>query len=107
MIVSYVLAVIPLVPVMFSIVELGSAMPRAGGTYYFLDRTLGPLVGTIGGFGTWLALTFKTAFSLIGMGAYVNLYLPQFEIVPAALRRTGSSILSFSSYFRKRRPWGW
>lgn len=83
-IISYVLAVIPLVPAMFSIAELGTAMPRAGGAYYFLDRTLGPLMGTIGGFGTWLALTFKTAFALIGMGAYVNLYLPKFEIIPAA-----------------------
>jgi APA family basic amino acid/polyamine antiporter len=84
MILSYMLAVLPLVPAMFSIVELGSAMPRAGGAYYFLDRTLGPLMGTIGGFGTWLALTFKTAFAMIGMGAYINLYLPKLEIIPAA-----------------------
>ena len=84
MIFCYILAVLPLIPAMFSIVELGSAMPRAGGAYYFLDRTLGPLMGTIGGFGTWLALTFKTAFALIGMGAYINLYLPGLEIELAA-----------------------
>lgn len=83
-ILSYILAVLPLVPAMFSIVELGSAMPRAGGAYYFLDRTLGPLMGTIGGFGTWLALTFKTSFALIGMGAYINLFFPRFEVIPAA-----------------------
>lgn len=49
---AYLLAAIPLIPAMFSIVELATAMPRAGGVYYFLDRTFGPLVGTIGGLGT-------------------------------------------------------
>ena len=44
----YLLAAIPLVPAMLSIVELSTAMPRAGGSYYFLDRALGPLFGTIG-----------------------------------------------------------
>ncbi|MDH3252480.1 MAG: amino acid permease, partial [Ignavibacteria bacterium] len=41
---AYMIAVIPLVPAMFSIIELATAMPRAGGVYYFLDRSLGPLV---------------------------------------------------------------
>ena len=36
MIVSYMLAVVPLIPAMFSIVELGTAMPRAGGAYLSL-----------------------------------------------------------------------
>ena len=70
---------------MFSIVELATAMPRAGGVYYFLDRTMGPLVGTVGGIGTWLALIFKVAFALIGMGAYLNLFFPSFEILPLAV----------------------
>ncbi|MDP6125791.1 MAG: amino acid permease, partial [Candidatus Latescibacteria bacterium] len=70
---SYMIAAIPLVPAMFSIIELATAMPRAGGVYYFLDRTLGPLVGTIGGIGTWLALVLKVAFALVGMGAYLSL----------------------------------
>ncbi len=74
MIVSYMLAVVPLIPAMFSIVELGTAMPRAGGAYYFIDRSMGPLLGTIGGLGTWLALILKTTFALIGMGAYISHY---------------------------------
>ncbi len=70
----YLLAAVPLVPAMLSIVELSTAMPRAGGAYYFIDRSLGPLAGTIGGFGTWLALVLKTSFALVGMGAYVALF---------------------------------
>jgi APA family basic amino acid/polyamine antiporter len=82
---AYLLAVVPLIPAMFSIVELATAMPRAGGVYYFLDRTMGPLVGTVGGVGTWLALIFKVAFALIGMGAYLNLFFQSFQILPLAI----------------------
>jgi len=82
---AYLVAAIPLIPAMFSIIELATAMPRAGGVYYFLDRTLGPYFGTIGGIGTWLALILKVAFALIGMGAYISLFFPEFEIIPIAL----------------------
>ena len=82
---AYLIAVIPLIPAMLSIIELGTAMPRAGGVYYFLDRTMGPMVGTIGGFGTWAALVLKVSFALIGMGAYINLFFPTVEIVPVAI----------------------
>ena len=82
---SYVLAAVPLIPAMFSVLELATAMPRAGGVYYFLDRSLGPCLGTIGGLGTWLALSLKVAFALVGMGAYVALFLPRFEIAPVAV----------------------
>lgn len=82
MLLSYLIAAIPIFPALFSKVELSTAMPRAGGLYYFLDRSLGPLLGTIGGLGAWVGFIFKTSFALIGMGAYVNLFLPQFPIVP-------------------------
>jgi len=36
---------------------------------------MGPLVGTVGGTGTYLALTLKSAFALIGMGAYIALFI--------------------------------
>ncbi|MEM6283875.1 MAG: amino acid permease, partial [Chloroflexota bacterium] len=72
---AYMLAGVLMLPAMFSMAELSTAMPRAGGDYYFLDRAMGPLVGTIGGAGTYLALTLKSAFALIGMGAYLSLFL--------------------------------
>jgi APA family basic amino acid/polyamine antiporter len=75
MVLCYLLAVVPLIPAMMCIVELATAMPRAGGPYYFLDRAIGPLAGTVGGIGTWLALVLKSAFALVGMGVYASLFL--------------------------------
>ncbi|MCL7957269.1 MAG: APC family permease, partial [marine benthic group bacterium] len=71
---AYLLAGIAVLPAMLSKAELATAMPRAGGTYYFLDRALGPLVGTVGGLGAWLALVLKSAFALVGLGAYLGLF---------------------------------
>lgn len=71
---AYLAAGFFILPALFSVAELSTAMPRAGGAYYFLDRSLGPLVGTVGGLGTWLALILKSAFALVGMGAYLAIY---------------------------------
>ena len=82
---SYLIAVLPLIPATFCIVELTTAMPKAGGVYYFLDRSMGPLFGTIGGLGTWLAMVLKVAFALIGMGVYLALFIPELPIIPVAI----------------------
>ena len=82
---AYIVAAMPLVPAMFSIIELATAMPRAGGVYYFLDRSLGPWMGTLGGIGTWLALVLKVSFALVGMGAYIALYIPELPMTPVAV----------------------
>jgi amino acid transporter/mannitol/fructose-specific phosphotransferase system IIA component (Ntr-type) len=68
---AYLLAGVLIIPAMLSMAELSTALPRAGGTYYFIDRSLGPMCGTIGGLGTWLALALKSGFALLGMGAYL------------------------------------
>jgi amino acid transporter/mannitol/fructose-specific phosphotransferase system IIA component (Ntr-type) len=79
---AYLLAGVLMVPSMLSMAELATALPRAGGSYYFVDRSLGPAVGTVTGLGTWLALVLKSAFALVGMGAYLAIapglggYLP-------------------------------
>ncbi len=81
-ILAYLFAGFLIVPAMLSQAELSTAMPRAGGTYYFLDRSLGPMAGTVGGLGTWIALVFKSAFALIGVGAYLAVYveIPALEV---------------------------
>ncbi len=84
-ILAYLLAAVPLIPAMFSIVELATAMPRAGGIYFFLDRSMGPLFGTIGGIGTWAALVLKVTFALVGMGAYLSLFFEGVQVVPLAI----------------------
>jgi len=71
---AYLISGLLIVPAMVSQAELATAMPRAGGAYYFLDRTLGPLMGAIGGIGTWFALMLKSGFALIGMGAYLAIF---------------------------------
>ena len=81
---AYLVASLFILPAMLAVAELATAMPRAGGAYYFLDRALGPLVGTVGGLGTWLALVLKSAFALVGMGAYLKLYVDA-PIVPLAV----------------------
>lgn len=71
---AYLLAAFFIVPAMFSIAELATAIPRAGGIYFLLDRSLGPMMGAVGGMGTYFALILKTAFALVGIGAYAALY---------------------------------
>lgn len=85
LVLAYLLAAVPLVPAMFSVLELATAMPRAGGFYYFLDRAFGPFLGTIGGFGAWLSLVLKVAFALVGMGAYLGLFFPALPIAPVGV----------------------
>lgn len=81
---SYLIAALFLVPGFLCKAELATAMPRSGGIYIFIDRTLGPLWGTMIGFGTWFALILKTAFALIGAGAYLGIFLPTVPIAPIA-----------------------
>ena len=83
-IVAYLIAAIMMVAPMLCKVELATAMPKAGGSYFFLDRSLGPLAGTIGGLGTWLALLLKASFALVGIGAYITLFFADAPIVVMA-----------------------
>ncbi len=73
-ILAYLLAAILIMPAMFSIAEISTALPRSGGAYFFLDRSMGPLMGTVGGIGTYIALLLKTAFALVGIGAYAAIF---------------------------------
>ena len=69
MILSYVLAGLLVIPAMLSKAELATAMPKAGGSYFFVERSLGPLLGTVAGLLSWFSLALKAAFALVGIGA--------------------------------------
>jgi len=69
--ISYFLAGILALIGIFSIIELSTAMPKAGGDYYFINRSLGPLIGTISGFLSWFALSLKSAFAIFGISEII------------------------------------
>ena len=68
---AFLLAAICILPAVLSKSELATAMPKSGGTYVYIERAFGPLFGTISGLGLWLSLLLKSAFCLVGFGAYL------------------------------------
>ncbi|MFT4882693.1 MAG: amino acid transporter/nucleotide-binding universal stress UspA family protein [Natronomonas sp.] len=58
-----------------SVSELGTAMPKAGGGYYYINKALGPLFGSIAGMGDWMGLAFASAFYCIGFGQYLAVFV--------------------------------
>ncbi|MFC7235522.1 amino acid permease [Halosegnis marinus] len=58
-----------------SVSELGTAMPKAGGGYYYINRALGPLFGSVAGMGDWMGLAFASAFYCIGFGQYLAVFV--------------------------------
>jgi APA family basic amino acid/polyamine antiporter len=48
---AYVVAALCVLPAALCKAELATAMPSSGGTYVYLDRTFGPLAGTVAGLG--------------------------------------------------------
>ncbi|MFB6068725.1 MAG: amino acid permease [Halobacterium sp.] len=79
---AYLLAGLVVVPAALSKAEMATALPEAGGTYLYIDRAMGPLLGTVAGVGAWFSLVFKSAFALVGLGAYLVLFV---DVPPNAL----------------------
>ncbi|MBW6516304.1 MAG: amino acid permease [Candidatus Cloacimonetes bacterium] len=77
---SYFIAGLLAMTGMLSIAEMATAMPKAGGDYFFITRGFGPAVGTISGLFSWFSLSLKSAFALIGMAAFTSLVLPGYDI---------------------------
>lgn len=75
-VISYLLAGLLVIPSILSNAELATAMPKAGGSYFFIERSLGPLMGTFAGLANWLAITLKTVFAMVGIGALAVVLFP-------------------------------
>jgi len=76
MILSYAIGSFLIIPTILAKSELVTAMPVTGGIFIFADRSMGPLMGTLGGLTAWISLAFKSAFSLLAMGIFVWLINP-------------------------------
>ena len=76
MILAYALAGVLVIPAVLAKAELGTAMPRSGGSYLYIERSMGALPGTLAGMSDWLSIALKSAFALIGIGAFAKLVWP-------------------------------
>ena len=84
---AFLLAGILILPAAFSASEMATAMPEDGGSYVFVERGMGPLLGTIAGVGNWFMLSFKGALALVGGVPYLVFIAPGIAeyIIPLAV----------------------
>ncbi|DAC50965.1 MAG TPA: amino acid permease [Candidatus Thalassarchaeaceae archaeon] len=77
---AYFVAALVVLPGLLSKAELSTAMPVSGGDYIYIERTYGPLMGTVAGLGLWASFLLKAAFALIGFSAYLWVIEPYIGI---------------------------
>ena len=73
----YIFASLLMIPAMISKTELATAMPKSGGTYFFIHRSLGSFFGTFAGFSSWFSLSLKSSFALLGIGLVLRPLFPE------------------------------
>jgi amino acid transporter len=74
---AFLLGGVLTVPAALSAAELATAIPESGGSYTYIQRGMGPVIGTVAGVGNWMVLNFKTALALIGGLPYLVFLVPQ------------------------------
>lgn len=95
-VVSYLLAGLLAMTGVLSIAELATAMPKAGGDYFFITRGMGPAAGTVAGLLSWLSLSLKSSFALVG-AAIGKVVCKIINLVSARLYIPGYKLLELSA----------
>ncbi len=90
---SYLLAGVCMLPALFTKLELASAIPKAGGAFFYLSRIFGAPVGMIAGFADWFSIALKSAFALVGIGVFGSLVFPGFGETEFKLIAIGACVL--------------
>ena len=72
---SYALAAFLALTGLFSQAELVTAMPKAGGAYFYITRSMGSAVGTVYGLITWFSLALKSAYELFLMAVMIAIMI--------------------------------
>ena len=65
--------------------ELGTAMPKSGGAYFYVNKALGPLFGSVAGWANWMGLAFASAFYMVGFGQYIAAIIPTVTLGPVTV----------------------
>jgi amino acid transporter/nucleotide-binding universal stress UspA family protein len=94
--------------------ELGTAMPKAGGSYYYVNHALGPLFGSIAGMGNWMGLAFASAFYMLGFGGFLlelvpipSIELVVFTLTPAQVAALAAGCLFIGVNYVGAKETGW
>jgi len=69
----------------FSYAELACAIPKAGGGFEYANRALGKDLGFIAGMAQNIEFLFAPPAIAFAIGAYFNLFFPQFSILTIAI----------------------
>lgn len=83
---AYLLAAVPALLAGLALAVLASAMPRAGGTYVFASRALGPYLGFVASFSQWFAVS-------VAMGVVSYLVVPFLRDIAVAADAQGLASL--------------
>ena len=76
MLVATLLTTLLYVTFTFGYAELACAMPRAGGTFVYAGRALGPRFAVVGGIAQWVEFVFAPPAIALAIGAYLALFFP-------------------------------
>lgn len=80
-----------------SLSELATGMPKAGGSYYYVNRAMGSFFGSIVGWSMWAGLMFATAFYMLGFGQYLTFF---YGNIPVAWSALGMAVLLIGVNYR-------
>ncbi len=75
-IISFAIAGFVALTTALSASELVSGMPKAGGSYHIINRSLGPALGSVAGWGSWVGLVLKGSFAVVGFAYYFAVFAP-------------------------------
>lgn len=82
-----VLCSVVAITVALSLSELATGLPRVGGSYYYINRSLGPFWGCVAGITQGISLMFAMAFCAVCFGGYLEYLWPQLSALPITIAR--------------------
>ena len=75
-ILSWIVALLLILPVALVVIELGTMWPKAGGVAYYPAKSNGPVAGSINGWSAFLGYALVTPSSIIAFVEYLAYYYP-------------------------------